>query len=556
MQNQKLYEKLSKYSSIIAEQPIHVTSQEVLPEDIQQFTKNIALTDGKRIYLPKKEEQDEEVLEIEYKRQCLEKIIEIKQGILSLPEDERPNFNEYEIPEIASTIFQVLESKHYEQTARQQFPSLYQGVENNEFLKNFINISWKLSKKEGKKLRKLASRFVRLTKKSQGDIKISNQYTNKIYNLLKNSLHKEESNNGLQELPDFLNFLDVFNNLFNLNYFGVKGEILQNNLNEIGRARDFVIQDFQEKKENITQKQLEQNLDNSLLRHSFRGAGDIRRLEDEIINEINQTTDQLYDHPLTSLYLKRLKTVEETINDDYTSFLSRCACEISHLKILFEKLKGEQYRKLKRQNSGNEVDIDAAIDFKVSIRNGEQPNENVYQDIHRKQRDVCAGILVDMSGSMEGEKIRSVKECGGILTEALEHIGDTYFIYGFEGDNLHLIKGTKDRSDSRKRLWGIFSEGGTPQSEATQDLISVFDTVDAKTKILITITDGSPNNLSSTRNALLSAKQRGIHPYSITLDSHGEEYLNELYGKTPYCICEDPSQLPEKAAKFYREVAF
>jgi hypothetical protein len=54
----------------------------------------------------------------------------------------------------------------------------------------------------------------------------------------------------------------------------------------------------------------------------------------------------------------------------------------------------------------------------------------------------------------------------------------------------------------------------------------------------------------------LFARAAGIRPYSITVDRHAEDYLTNLFGKSSYCVCTDPSELPKKAARLYKEVAF
>jgi nitric oxide reductase NorD protein len=164
--------------------------------------------------------------------------------------------------------------------------------------------------------------------------------------------------------------------------------------------------------------------------------------------------------------------------------------------------------------------------------------------------------LLDVSSSTSGEKLRHIKECTGMLTEALESIGDPYFIYAFGEHFLYAVKKPLDKSEARKKVWNLEAAGGTPQAEATRDMTSIFNTINAKTKILFTVADGAPNDGKSTRDALLEAKNAGIHPYSITVDPHAEKYLEQLCGTTPYCICTDPAELPQKAGRFYREVAF
>jgi nitric oxide reductase activation protein len=64
--------------------------------------------------------------------------------------------------------------------------------------------------------------------------------------------------------------------------------------------------------------------------------------------------------------------------------------------------------------------------------------------------------------------------------------------------------------------------------------------VEAKTRILITLSDGKPDDYSDeyrsehgiedTRRTLIDAKRSGIHPFCITIDREGQDYLPHMYG--------------------------
>ena len=51
---------------------------------------------------------------------------------------------------------------------------------------------------------------------------------------------------------------------------------------------------------------------------------------------------------------------------------------------------------------------------------------------------------------------------------------------------------------------------------------------------------------------MIDAKTVGIHPYCITIDSEGPDYLPYMYGAVNYSVIDDVQRLPAKVADIYR----
>ena len=95
-------------------------------------------------------------------------------------------------------------------------------------------------------------------------------------------------------------------------------------------------------------------------------------------------------------------------------------------------------------------------------------------------------------------------------------------------------------------------------------LSSLLGRVDARTKLLITLSDGKPDDYSDnyrgeygiedTRQALVEAHRGGIHPFCITIDREAREYLPRMYGTVNYTVIEDVARLPLKVADVYRRL--
>lgn len=544
---EEIAKKLENYASLFAGKQVHVTNQDVFYPSLRNISPSTAVTDGSRIYLPSMNAETEEQ-EKGLKRMCLEKALEIKDGVYNNKTISK--LREYDKEQVASSLFQVLENESYHEKAKKEMPNLYEGTKENEFLKNFVGFSNNLPQKEGKRLRKAASRFSQLAKSGKANADISLDYTKRVYNLIENYLQDEKEKNNSQngDMKDLMELLKQFG--FNPQYGD--GKPIQKELKEYGDERDKIIAKYGNKCTNAEKKELENKLDKALGKTYGKGGDkDMEKAAEELSEEYKPEFENV-----ETILEKEIIKWSNRSKENYHSFLKDYKCQVESLKQIFEKLKGAARKKLRRQESGNELDLDAAVNYIISLKSKEVPESEIYVDVKNNNRDVCVGLLLDTSGSTSGRVLESIKACTGILSEALEHIGDKYMIYSFAGESLGEVKGANENIDSMKgRLFNLNSGGGTPQAEATRDMTKIFGNIGAKTKILITISDGECD-VEDTRKAILEAKEAGIKPYCITVDTDAKEYFPQLYADTPYCICEDPNQLPQKAGNFYKEVAF
>lgn len=78
---------------------------------------------------------------------------------------------------------------------------------------------------------------------------------------------------------------------------------------------------------------------------------------------------------------------------------------------------------------------------------------------------------------------------------------------------------------------------------------------------MITISDGKPDDydhyrghygIEDTRRALIESRRSGIHPYCITIDKEGRDYLPHMYGPASYTVVDEVSKLPLKVSEMYR----
>ena len=266
----------------------------------------------------------------------------------------------------------------------------------------------------------------------------------------------------------------------------------------------------------------------------------------------------------------REKTVAPVHDSFYRDTLDKYAGVIKQLRRKFEALRDEN-RLDKRQTQGDEIDLDALIEALADAKDGREMSDRLFVRMHRAERNIAVAFLVDMSGSTKGWINEAEREALILLCEALELLGDRYAIYGFSGTTrkrceLFRIKTFDERYDDevKARISGIRPQEYTRMGFALRHMTKLLNQVEAKTRVLVTLSDGRPDDyfdvyrgqygVEDTRMALQEASRTGIHPFCITLDRDARDYLPHMYGAARYIILDDVRQLPVKVTDIYRRI--
>jgi nitric oxide reductase NorD protein len=117
---------------------------------------------------------------------------------------------------------------------------------------------------------------------------------------------------------------------------------------------------------------------------------------------------------------------------------------------------------------------------------------------------------------------------------------------------------------TRRRICAIAPPDYTRMGAPIRHLCRLLKAEEARTKLLITLCDGRPDEhdpqylgeygIEDTRQALFEARADGIHPFCITIDEHGADYLPHVYGAANYAVVADISRLPMKVSEIYRRL--
>jgi len=280
--------------------------------------------------------------------------------------------------------------------------------------------------------------------------------------------------------------------------------------------------------------------------------------------------DHRRQHYRKNWCVMREKNVTPVYDDFVPQTLDKHSGLIKHLRRTFEAMRDED-RLLKRQVEGDEVDIDALVEALADARDGSEMTDRLLMRMHRTERNVAVMFMVDMSGSTKGWINDAERESLILMCETLETLGDRYAIYGFSGITrkrceLFRIKQFDEpyNDEVQARISGIRPQDYTRMGFAIRHLSNLLNAVEARTKLLITLSDGKPDDyfdgyrsaygIEDTRQALIEAKRLGIHPFCITIDKEGQEYLPHMYGAVNYVVIDEVRKLPLKVADIYRRL--
>ncbi|WP_136797983.1 nitric oxide reductase activation protein NorD [Desulfosediminicola ganghwensis] len=237
------------------------------------------------------------------------------------------------------------------------------------------------------------------------------------------------------------------------------------------------------------------------------------------------------------------------------------------LRRQFEMLRAE-HRFVRRRRYGDDIDFDALVEARGDQRAGIAPSERLFIRLLRDDRDIAVMFLVDMSNSTEGWVGNAIKESLVLLSDVLEVVGDRYAIYGFSGMRrsrceLFRIKEMDETygADVEQRICGVSPREYTRMAPAIRHLTNLLADTDARVRLLITLTDGKPEDydgyrgeyaIEDTRQALNEARGKGVHTFSITVDRTAHSYLSHMCGRHNSIFVEKVEQLPARLPEIYR----
>ncbi|MHB1587522.1 MAG: hypothetical protein ACYCRH_11090 [Acidiferrobacteraceae bacterium] len=227
----------------------------------------------------------------------------------------------------------------------------------------------------------------------------------------------------------------------------------------------------------------------------------------------------------------------------------------------------------RRQLEGETLDLDAAVDFVALRRAGLGPRPEIYCQQRPQRRDIAVLLLVDLSTSImerlaDGSRIVDrIRAALVLFSESLQEIGDPYAIAGFASKyrdqvSYYAIKEFDqplDR-DVRAILGGLSGRLATRMGAAVRHALARFESRSQR-RLLLLLSDGRPADYDDggdsryleedTRVAIKGCVDQGVHPFCITLDPRGGDYLQRVFGQGHYLVVDRLDDLPARLSEIY-----
>jgi nitric oxide reductase NorD protein len=228
-----------------------------------------------------------------------------------------------------------------------------------------------------------------------------------------------------------------------------------------------------------------------------------------------------------------------------------------------------------RQPQGDDIDIDAVVEAHVELVAGSVPDEAVYLDSLRRQRDLSVLLLLDISGSTAeaGTVGRTVHEqqraAIANLTVALHDLGDRVALYAYNSQgraavSMMPVKRFDDHLDSRmiRRLNSLEPGAYSRLGAAIRHGSAVLEARGGTSRrLLVVLSDGLAYDhgyeraygAADARRALTEARRRGTGCVCLTVGAGTDvESLRRVFGSTAHASIAGPDQLPSVVGPLFR----
>ena len=247
---------------------------------------------------------------------------------------------------------------------------------------------------------------------------------------------------------------------------------------------------------------------------------------------------------------------------------------VSRLKYLIESMIPQGLKRIRRQEEGDEIDLNAAVSSFSDLRMGYQPDPRIMTRYKRSERDVCVLVLLDLSESsndtVRGQDftvIELTRAATVLMADALSRVGDAFAIHGFCSngrDDVHYYRmknfDEPYEKEAKARLAGLSGSYSTRMGAAIRHASSLLAQRSERKKLIFVVTDGEPadNDVrdpqylrADTKKAVEQAGRLGVNCYALSLDPYADQYVSSIFGAGRFTVLDHVERLPEKLPMLY-----
>ena len=273
-----------------------------------------------------------------------------------------------------------------------------------------------------------------------------------------------------------------------------------------------------------------------------------------------------------TLFERRQGAGDPKIMDDILEKHKPIATRIKHL---VDAMQPQGIVRRRGYEEGEELDLNAAIRAMVDIRRGIVPNPRINIRITRHIRDLAIVVLMDLSESTN-EKIDKNKkedkdaqtilslarEATGLLSWAIDAIGDKFAVHGFASDGRHDVQYYRFKDfhqhydeNAKARMAGMKGGLSTRMGAALRHAGEHLIRQEASKRLVILLTDGEPADIDErdpqylrhdAKKAVEDNAMKGVHTFCLTLDPKADQYVSRIFGENNYSIVDNVERLPER----------
>ena len=250
----------------------------------------------------------------------------------------------------------------------------------------------------------------------------------------------------------------------------------------------------------------------------------------------------------------------------------------SRIKHLIDAMQPQGIVRRRGYEEGEELDLNAAVRAMIDIRRGVMPNPRINIRITRHIRDLAIVLLMDLSESTN-DKIGDLKEdeegfedqpsilsltreASGLLSWAIDAIGDNFAVHGFASDGRHDVQYYRFKEfqqpydeEAKSRMAGMQGGLSTRMGAALRHAGTHLMEQHASKRLVLLVTDGAPADIDErdpqylrhdTKKAVEDLATKGVYAYCLTLDPEADRYVARIFGENNFSIVDNVERLPER----------
>ncbi|KOR28639.1 hypothetical protein TI05_16550 [Achromatium sp. WMS3] len=190
--------------------------------------------------------------------------------------------------------------------------------------------------------------------------------------------------------------------------------------------------------------------------------------------------------------------------------------------------------------------------------------QNLRQHLPIRHQDLSASTNEPINKDQADSPsiLQLTREATGLLSWAIDAIGDKFAIHGFASDGRHDVRYYRFKrfrqsyNDTAKaRLAGMTGQLSTRMGAALRHAGWHLSQQSAQKRLVLIITDGEPADIDErdpkylrqdTKKAVEELATKGIYTYCLTLDPDADRYVSSIFGENRYSIVDHVQRLPER----------